>query len=137
MSPDAALGIRMASAIVATLISFVAVPFLVNRGSLHGHKLGTIIAIACGILFTASGFLNIVFPKRIIGIVHALPMLCISGYFLYASVPFLLDHPGMQDNAAAGAIALADLLGAMLGAVTAACGLGVVYLVFTGETKLG
>ena len=85
-------------------MTFVAVPFLVNRGPLHGHKLGTIFAIVGAIVSTGSGFLCVAFLKRVLGVVHALPMLGISGYCLYGSVPFLLNPRGLADNPAAGVI---------------------------------
>jgi hypothetical protein len=62
---------------------------------------------------------------RFVGIVHAFVMLGIGGYSLAIGLGFLLDPHGTRDNAAAGAIAFANLLVAAFGALTFCCGLGV------------
>ena len=64
-------------------------------------------------------------PKAV-GIVHAVLMLGIGGYSLAIGLPFLLDPHGMADNAAAGAIALANLVVTAFGALTFACGVAII-----------
>jgi hypothetical protein len=59
----------------------------------------------------------------------------IAGYCLRRTLPFVLNPPGMDDNAAAGAIVFANFLVSAVGIVTGACGLAVVWLACRGSMK--
>jgi hypothetical protein len=73
---------------------------------------------------------------RFFGLVHAVLMLVLGGYLLSIGLPFLLDPHGMADNAAAGAIALANLVVAVSGAIIFASGVSVMCSVFLGKWTL-
>jgi hypothetical protein len=129
VNADTADAIAMISASVATVTCIFAASFLTRVGPLHGHTAWSFLVWVCATVCTGSGWLYFAVRKHFFGILHALPLLCISAYCLAVALPFTLDPPGMKDNPAGGAIAAGNLLVAAVGVVVGPCGLGVLWLV--------
>lgn len=122
MISNLAFLVRMASASVATLTSCVVLPLLAQGN----QKFRSTPVIVGAVILACSGWLYADLKVRIVGIVHAVVMLGIGSYSLAIGLPFLLNPHGMADNAAAGAIALANLVVTAFGALTFACGVAVI-----------
>ena len=82
---------------------------------------------------TCAGWLHVGLKARSVGTIHAALMLVVGGYLLSVGLPVLLDPGGTADNAAAGVIALANLVVAASGGITVAGGLAVLRLAFSSR----
>lgn len=134
-STDSAFFVRLASAFVAAIVTFMLIPYLLRSKLFQAHKLWALMAITAAAVCTISGFLHIRFTNRLLAMVHAIPMLCLSGYCLYVSMPFFFGPAGIQDNAAGGAIVSANIFVVGVGLVTAACGVAVLRFAFERRTR--
>ncbi len=121
--------IRVGSAVVATLVTCLLIPILAPGN----HKHAPALIIVSAVIMTCAGWLFVALKVRSIGIIHAALMLIVGGYLLSVGLPVLLDPRGMGDNAAAGVIALANLVVAVAGGITVAGGVAVFQLAFSSK----
>ena len=119
------------SALIATLVTGV-VDFMLAPGN-HQHP--PTFVIASSILMTCAGWLYVNLKFRIAGFVHAVFMFVVGGYLLFLGLSVLLSSNGSEDNAAAGTVAVANLVVAALGALTLAGGVAVVIALTHASQK--
>ncbi len=128
------VSIRRGSAILATIIAFLAIAFLPNSAVEKTWKLLSLFYV---ILLAVSGWLFAIYKWLVAGMVHAILMLGIAIFCLYNSLPFLLNPHDLADNAAAGVIVLVNLAVTACGVLTLGDGLAVISLIFHARSDKG
>ena len=123
MNPKLAIGVRIGSALVASVVTCVLLPILAPGN----HKHAQVFIIASGIGATCAGWLYVGLKARVVGLIHAALMLVVGGYLLSIGMPLFLNPTGLTDNAAAGVIALFNFVLVVCGALMLAGGIGVIF----------
>src|SRR6185436_16425128 len=124
--------IAILSAIFVAIIA-AGIAFVLSPGQ-HRHPPGLVVASA--ILMACSGWLYASRRYRVAGVIQAVLMLGVGAYLISLALPILLSSRGWTDNAAAGAIAMANVIVAALGALTIVGGLAVILSVALGHRNL-
>lgn len=133
MNKDLKSSIRMASASIATVLACVVMPMLAPGDQSHAPILFVIFAI----IAVCAGWLFILFKLRLLGLLHAILMLVVGGYFLSVGLPYFVAAPGKGDNPAAGAIGFANLVVVAVGIITLGAGVAVMSFGLSLEKKGG